>query len=54
MKDSLMIFVKKRIEENKQFFNQDEYKLILKNKNLIKKIYILGLKDCKQILSKLL
>ena len=44
-KVTLSDFVTKRIEENKNLFSEQEYKLIKKNLETIKKIYILGAKD---------
>ncbi len=44
-KDLLKNFLEKRIEENKNLFSYEELKIIKQNPNLIKKIYILGIKD---------
>ncbi len=44
-KDLLKNFLEKRIEENKNLFSQEELEIIKQNPNLIKKIYILGIKD---------
>lgn len=44
-KDLLKKFLKKRIEENKNLFSHEELEIIKQNPNLIKKIYILGIKD---------
>ena len=44
-KDLLKKFLEKRIEENKNLFSQEELEIIKQNPNLIKKIYILGIKD---------
>ena len=38
-------FWEKRIEENKNLFSHEELEIIKQNPNLIKKIYILGIKD---------
>ena len=44
-KDLLKNFLEKRIEENKNLFSYEELKIIKQTPNLIKKIYILGIKD---------
>ena len=44
-KDLLKNFLEKRIEENKNLFSHEELEIIKQNPNLIKKIYILGIKD---------
>lgn len=44
-KDLLKNFLEKRIEENKNLFSHQELEIIKQNPNLIKKIYILGIKD---------
>ena len=44
-KDLLKKFLEKRIEENKNLFSHQELEIIKQNPNLIKKIYILGIKD---------
>lgn len=44
-KDLLKKFLEKRIEENKNLFSHQELEIIKQNNNLIKKIYILGIKD---------
>lgn len=44
-KDLLKKFLEKRIEENKNLFSHEELEIIKQNPNLIKKIYILGIKD---------
>ena len=44
-KDLLKKFLEKRIEENKNLFSHEELEMIKQNPNLIKKIYILGIKD---------
>ncbi len=44
-KDLLKKFLEKRIEENKNLFLHEELEIIKQNPNLIKKIYILGIKD---------
>lgn len=41
--------LKERIEENKKLFNKKELKTINNNFNIIKKIYILGLINARQI-----
>lgn len=40
-----MEFIKKRLEENKKFFTEEEYEFILQNELFVTKIYILGLLD---------
>lgn len=42
-------FIKERIKENEVLFNKQECDIINNNRNLIKKIYILGVKDGKEI-----
>ena len=49
MSDSLMDFISNRIKENSSLFTKKEYESIKNNKNLIKKIYILGIYDGNQI-----
>lgn len=44
-KDLLKKFLERRIEENKNLFSHQELEIIKQNPNLIKKIYILGIKD---------
>ena len=44
-KDLLKKFLEKRIEENKNLFSHEELEIIKQNPNLIKKIYILGIRD---------
>ena len=44
-KDLLKKFLEKRIEENKNLFSHQELEIIKQNPNLIKKIYILGIRD---------
>lgn len=44
-KDLLKNFLEKRIEENKNLFSHEELEIIKQKPNLIKKIYILGIKD---------
>ena len=44
-KDLLKKFLEKRIEENKNLFSHKELEIIKQNPNLIKKIYILGIRD---------
>lgn len=44
-KDLLKKFLEKRIKENKNLFSHQELEIIKQNPNLIKKIYILGIKD---------
>ena len=44
-KDLLKRFLEKRIEENKNLFSHQELEIIKQNPTLIKKIYILGIKD---------
>lgn len=41
--------VKERIEENKELFSLEEHSIIENNINLIKKIYILGFINAKNI-----
>ena len=45
--NDLQKFIMKRIEENKKLFKEDEIYFIKNNITIIKKIYILGIKDCK-------
>ncbi len=40
-----MEFIKKRLEENKKFFTEEEYEFILQNELFVTKIYIIGLLD---------
>lgn len=40
-----MEFIKKRLEENKKFFTEEEYEFILQNELFVTKVYILGLLD---------
>ncbi len=40
-----MEFIKKRLEENKKFFTEEEYEFVLQNELFVTKIYILGLLD---------
>lgn len=42
-------FIKERIKDNEVLFNKQEYDIINNNSDLIKKIYILGVKDGKEI-----
>ena len=42
-----MEFIKKRLEENKKFFTEEEYEFVLQNELFVTKIYILGLLDCR-------
>lgn len=42
-------FIKKNIEENKSSFTNEELKMIKKNMQLIKKIYLLGLSNGREI-----
>lgn len=50
MKDVVLNeFIKERIKENEVLFNKQECDIINNNRNLIKKIYILGVKDGKEI-----
>ena len=44
-KDLLKKFLEKRIKENKDLFSHQELEIVKQNPNLIKKIYILGIKD---------
>lgn len=39
------MLLEKRIKENEKLFTKDEIKLLIDNKNLIKKIYLLGALD---------
>ena len=41
--------IKERIEENKKLFNSNELDFIAKNINIIKKIYLIGLINGKNI-----
>ena len=43
-KDILRKFLEKRIKDNKKLFTDKELKIIKENFNIIKKIYILGIK----------
>lgn len=38
-------FVENRIEDNKEIFSEEEYKIVKENKNFTKKVYILGALD---------
>lgn len=38
-------FIKRRLEENKNFFTKGEYKKIIKDFALIKKIYVIAMID---------
>ncbi len=49
-KDLLKKFLEKRIEENKNLFPFEELEIIKKNPTLIKKIYILGIKDINNVI----
>ena len=40
-----MEFIKKRLEENKKFFTEEEYEFVLQDELFVTKIYILGLLD---------
>ena len=42
-------FIRQRIKENKNLFNEDEILQIEKNYTIMKKIYILGISDGKEI-----
>lgn len=42
-------FIKERIEENIKLFNNEESKILKQNFHLIKKIYILGCLNMKEI-----
>lgn len=44
--------MKERIEENKNLFNEKELRILDGNSNLIKKIYLLGLINGKEIYEK--
>lgn len=48
-KDILKKFLEKRIKDNKKLFTDEELKIIKENFNIIKKIYILGMKDITDI-----
>ncbi len=48
-KDILRKFLEKRIKDNKKLFTDKELKIIKENFNIIKKIYILGIKDITDI-----
>lgn len=48
-KDILKKFLEKRIKDNKKLFIDEELKIIKENFNIIKKIYILGMKDITDI-----
>lgn len=45
--NDLQNFIIKRIEENKKLFKEEEIYFVKNNISIIKKIYILGIKDCK-------
>ena len=36
-----------RVEENINLFNKEEIDIIINNKNLVEKLYLLGTLDCK-------
>lgn len=42
-------FIKDRLLENKKLFTHKEMKFIEKNKKLVKKIYLLGVKNAKDL-----
>lgn len=48
-KDILRKFLEKRIKDNKKLFTDKELEIIKENFNIIKKIYILGIKDITDI-----
>ena len=50
-KDLLKKFLEKRIEENRNLFSIEELEIINKNPTLIKKIYILGIKDTDNLIN---
>ena len=39
------IIIKKRLEDNLKLFNDEEINVIKNNKNLVEKIYLLGILD---------
>jgi len=41
--------MKERIEENKNLFTEDELKFIINNINIIKKVYLIGLINGRQM-----
>ena len=41
--------VERRLEDNINLFNREEIDIIKDNKNLVEKIYFLGILDCKKI-----
>lgn len=45
MKENVEEYVEQRIEECKEIFSLEEYKIINDNKNFTKKVYILGALD---------
>lgn len=48
-KDILKKFLEKRIKDNKKLFTNKELEIIKENFNIVKKIYILGIKDITDI-----
>lgn len=48
-KDILKKFLEKRIKDNKKLFTNKELEIIKENFNVVKKIYILGIKDITDI-----
>lgn len=48
MNKSMEKFILKRLEENKNFFTKNEYKKLMKNFSLIKKVYIISMIDSYQ------
>lgn len=44
--------VEERIEENQKLFNEEELKIIKNNVNIIKKVYLIGLLNGRQIYGK--
>lgn len=49
MEEYVVEFVKERIKENEEFFSQKELQIIYTNDNIIKKIYLLAIKNTREI-----
>ncbi len=53
MKNEVEKFIMERIGENIKLFNNDEIKIIKNNKEIIKKIYLLGFINAKNCYNKI-
>ncbi len=49
MENDVVKFVQERIKENEKLFTEKELKTIYKNGNIVKKIYLLAVKNIKEL-----